>query len=230
VSKTVESKPRRGAGRPLAKRREEILDAATELFAVHGYSGVDTQQLAERLQVGKGTLYRCFPSKKELFLAAVDRVMRRLQVQLEASLKKVDDPLEGVVEAARTFLGFFAEHPRYVELLVQERALFKDRKTATYYEHRLRNVERWRELYRSLIAEGRVRDISVERITDVISDLLYGTIFTNYFAGRSKPADEQARDVFDIVFSGILSGAERARRGWPCGTASAAPPPTPPGG
>ena len=224
MSKTAESSPRRGACQSLAKRREEILDAATELFAVHGYSAVDTQQLAEWLHVGKGTLYRCFPSKKELFLAAVDRVMRRLQVQLEASLARVDDPLEGVAEAAKTFLEFFAEHPRYVELLVQERALFKDRTTATYYEHRLRNVERWRELYRSLIAEGRVRDISVERITDVFSDLLYGTIFNNYFAGRSKPADEQARDVLDIVFCGIFSGAERARRGWPCGTVVVAPP------
>ena len=56
-------------------RREEILDAATELFAQHGYSDAVTQALAERLQVGKGTLYRHFPSKQELFLAAADRVI-----------------------------------------------------------------------------------------------------------------------------------------------------------
>jgi AcrR family transcriptional regulator len=223
VSKTAGASSGRGAGRALSTRREEILDAATELFAEHGYSDAVTQALAERLGVGKGTLYRCFPSKKELFLAAVDRVMRRLGVRLDASLSEVDDPLEGVARAARAFLDFFAEHPRYVELLIQERALFKDRTTPTYYEHRMRNVGKWRELYRKLIAEGRVRDVPVERITDVISDLLYGTIFNNYFTGRSRLPEDQARDVLDIVFFGIFSGAERARRGWPCGPGGSGP-------
>src|SRR4051812_16674434 len=37
-------------------RREEILEAATALFAEHGYSDTVTQVLAEKLQVGKGTI------------------------------------------------------------------------------------------------------------------------------------------------------------------------------
>jgi hypothetical protein len=73
-------------------------------------------------------------------------------------------------------------------------------------------VERWRALYRSLIAAGRVRDMPVERITDVLSDLLYGTLFTNYFARPGKPVEAQARDILDIAFFGILSEAERKRR------------------
>ncbi len=65
---------------PLAtpKGREAILDAATALFAQLGFNDADTQALAEKLGVGKGTLYRHFPSKRDLFLAAVDRVMRRM--------------------------------------------------------------------------------------------------------------------------------------------------------
>ena len=50
-------------------RREEILDVATDLFAEFGYSEAVTKDLADRLQVGKGTIYRYFPSKRELFLA-----------------------------------------------------------------------------------------------------------------------------------------------------------------
>ena len=41
-----------------AERREEILDAATKLFAEHGYADTDTQQLADKLGVGKGTLVK----------------------------------------------------------------------------------------------------------------------------------------------------------------------------
>src|SRR5437899_9926494 len=81
-----------------ASRREQILDAAAELFARHGYADTDTQLLAEKLGVGKGTLYRYFPSKRALFLAAADRVMRRLHDCIEESIKDVEDPLDQVAE------------------------------------------------------------------------------------------------------------------------------------
>jgi AcrR family transcriptional regulator len=213
MANTVNKRP----GRPLdpelwQRRREEILDAAATLFAQRGYSDTDTQVLADRLQVGKGTLYRYFPSKRELFLAAVDRVMRRLRESIDSRVQGVADPLEQIALAVRAYLAFFEEHPDFVELLIQERAQFKDRKKATYFEHRDLNVERWRDKYRALIAEGRIRDIPVERITDVFGDALYGTVLANYFAGERKPSEEQARDVLDIIFHGILSDQERARR------------------
>jgi AcrR family transcriptional regulator len=211
--KAVAKKPGRPTDERLwLRRHEEILDAAAKLFAKHGYSQTDTQFLADNLQVGKGTLYRYFPSKKELFLAAVDRVMRKLSERVDASIAHLDDPLERIEEGIKTFLSFLAENPEFVELLIQERAQFKDRKKPTYFEHRERRVEKWKELYRGLIREGRVRQMPVERITDVISDLLYGTMFTNHFAGPRKSFADQARDILDVVFNGILSDSERGRR------------------
>ena len=65
-------------------RREQILDAAAEVFAQHGYRNTDVQFVADALQVGKGTVYRYFPSKEALFLAAVDRGMRRLTERFQA--------------------------------------------------------------------------------------------------------------------------------------------------
>jgi AcrR family transcriptional regulator len=212
-SRTVR-KPRRAANlEHWARRQEEILDAAVRLFAVNNYAETDTQVLADELRVGKGTLYRYFPSKRALFLAAADRVMQQLRACVEAAIAGLDDPLERIAKAVRTYLKFFAEHPEYAELLIQERAQFKDRKKPTYHEHCDASVERWREMYRSLIAAGRVRNIPPERITDVISDLLYGTMFTSYFTGRQKSYDQQADDLLDIVFHGILTGPERRRRG-----------------
>jgi AcrR family transcriptional regulator len=204
-------------GRPVdpaltARRQDEILDVAAKLFANRGYSQTDTQVLADEVQVGKGTLYRYFSSKEDLFLAAVDRVMRRLLETVESRVGAIKDPLERIEKAIRTYLAFFADNPEFVELLIQERAHFKDRKKPTYFRHREANVEKWRDLYRMLIAAGRVREMPVERITDVISQLLYGTIFVNYFAGQPKPSEEQAGDILDVVFSGILTEEERGRR------------------
>jgi AcrR family transcriptional regulator len=193
-------------------RREEILDAATDLFAEVGYTDAVTQDLAEKLQVGKGTIYRHYPSKRALFLAAVDRVMRRLRERVDGAACPVEDPLDRIEVGTREFLRFFAENPKYVELLTQERALFRDRTTPTYIEHRDRNTQRWNAVYEGLIAEGRVRSIPVERILAVFSDLVYGTIFTNHFAGRTRSPEDQARDILDVMFHGILGEAERPRR------------------
>jgi AcrR family transcriptional regulator len=207
----------RKPGRPVdeslhVRRRKEILDEAADLFAARGYADTDTQVLADRLHVGKGTLYKYFPSKRELFLAAVDRVMRRLREAVDAAIEAVEDPLERVSIAIRAYLDFFAEHPGFVELLVQERAHFKDRKRPTYFEHRDANVGRWKALFASLIAEGRVRKVPVERITDVLSQLVYGTMFTNHFAGQRKSSAAQAGDILDVVFHGILLDRPRPAR------------------
>jgi AcrR family transcriptional regulator len=192
-----------------AFRQDEILEAAARLFAEHGYSDTDTQLLADDLGVGKGTLYRYFPSKRDLFLAVVDRVMRVLRQQVDAAMAEVADPLDGIAVGIRAYLAFFAEHPEYVELLIQERAQFKDRKKPTYFEHQEAAAARWQAFWRDLIAQGRVREMPVERIFRVVSDLLYGTMFTNYFAGPQKPFETQAQDILDIVYHGILSDAER---------------------
>jgi AcrR family transcriptional regulator len=206
-------KARRTADEATLARREEILETATELFAVNGFSDAVTQALADRLQVGKGTIYRHFPSKRELFLAAADRVMRKLQEQVNANVAGIDDGLKRIETAIATFLSFFAENPPFVELLIQERAYFKDRKRPTYFEYRETNIERWRQVYRDLIAEGRIREMPVEQITDVVGNVLYGIMVTNFFNGQPKPSDVQAREILDVVFNGILSGSERTRRG-----------------
>ena len=190
---------------------EEILDAAAILFAEQGFSASDTQSLADRLQIGKGTLYRYFPSKRELFLAAVDRGMRRLTAEVDGSIEAIDDPLERMAHAIQAYLAFFDRHPHFAELLIQERAHFKDRKKPTYFEHQDANVGRWREMFEQLIKHGRVRAIPADRITSVLSDLVYGTMFTNYFTGRRRSLEYQARDILDVVLLGILTDSERRR-------------------
>ncbi len=199
----------RGPGRPIdphlrQRRCEEILQVATGQFAQHGFADTDVQVIADGLQVGKGTIYRYFSSKEKLFLAVVDRGMRQMKQAVDAATSQTSRPLERVAEGIRAYLTFFDEHPEIVELLIHERALFRDRRKPTYFVHREANVGQWRDLFRHLIRAGVIRDAPVERITDVISGLLYGTMFTNYFAGRAKPLASQCQDILDIVFRGLL--------------------------
>ena len=147
MHETTERKSRRcSSDQEILARKEEILRTATELFAEQGFSDAVIQAIADRLQVGKGTIYRHFPSKRDLFLAAADRVMRKMQETILAQIAGIEDGLEKISRAIAVYLAFFAQHPEYVEMLVQERAQFKDRKRPTYFEHRSVNVQSWRGL------------------------------------------------------------------------------------
>jgi len=210
-NRAVERKTARDTERA-RRRRAEILECATKYFARQGFQGTDVQHIADALGVGKGTIYRYFPNKQALFLEALDDGIGRMHQQVEDARLQAEDPLDQIERAIEAYLAFFDKHAEYVELLIQERAVFRNRKTPTYFKHRERNVGRWRERFRELIAAGRVRPLPVEQITDALSALLYGTMFTNYFAGRRQPLAVQARELLDVALPGILSDSERQRR------------------
>ena len=209
MSPLIVKKAPRKRGRPKIeglpeRRREEILAVATEEFARRGYPGTDLQTVADRLGLGKGTVYRYFDTKEALFLAAADRSMRLLKEECDRAAAPGRDAFERIHLATRAYLTFFHRGPEYVEIMIQERAEFRDRKRHTYFLHRDANIGPWNDLFRELIARGEIREIPPERITDVISDVLYGAIFANTFASRRRSPDRQADEILDVIFRGIL--------------------------
>lgn len=74
---------------PAAKRREQLLDTAATLFAKRGYSRTTTLQLARAAGITEPVLYRHFPSKRDMFIALIDRtgeeVIRGWEKQLAAA-------------------------------------------------------------------------------------------------------------------------------------------------
>jgi AcrR family transcriptional regulator len=203
------------AGRPrdaalAARRKAEILAHAVRHFARSGYASADLDAVAADVGCAKGTLYRYFASKEELFHAAVDSVMQGLLAATSQSAS--DDALVQLEDGIRAYLAYFDAHPEYVELLMLERAEFRDRKKPTYFAHREANRGRWVERFQDLMDQGRIRRLPPERVLDLIGNLLYGTIFTNYFAGRRGSLERQVGDVLDVLFRGLLAPADPLRR------------------
>lgn len=56
-------------------RREQVIREAVTVFARYGYEGATTAAVAQRVGVSQPYLFRLFPSKKDLFLAASERNM-----------------------------------------------------------------------------------------------------------------------------------------------------------
>jgi len=61
------------------QRREEVLAAAVAEFALHGLHGTSTEMIAKRIGISQPYIFRLFPSKKDLFLAAVDQCFDRVE-------------------------------------------------------------------------------------------------------------------------------------------------------
>ncbi|MEW6583740.1 MAG: TetR/AcrR family transcriptional regulator [Actinomycetota bacterium] len=55
------------------ERREEVLDAALTEFAARGFAGASTDAIARRVGISQPYLFRLFGTKKELFIASVER-------------------------------------------------------------------------------------------------------------------------------------------------------------
>jgi AcrR family transcriptional regulator len=77
---------------PAAKRREQLLDVAAELFSTKGYAGATTAQIAKVAGITEPIIYRHFKSKRDLFVALIERTGRQTLEQWEHDLEGVDDP------------------------------------------------------------------------------------------------------------------------------------------
>jgi TetR/AcrR family transcriptional regulator len=66
------------------RRKEEILDVATSLFAERGYDGASMNDVAERVGMRKASLFYHFATKDALYEAVLDRLVERLATPLGA--------------------------------------------------------------------------------------------------------------------------------------------------
>ncbi|MFI5793466.1 TetR/AcrR family transcriptional regulator [Streptomyces sp. NPDC051677] len=73
------------------RRKAEIVQTATELLASHGYQGMSLEDVAERTDIAKATLYHYFSSKDELVGAALEALTEEVLTRLEARRQTVPD-------------------------------------------------------------------------------------------------------------------------------------------
>ncbi|MFA9465033.1 MAG: TetR/AcrR family transcriptional regulator [Velocimicrobium sp.] len=70
-----------------------IKQFAFDQFKMYGFSRVTMDEIAKQTQTGKGTLYRYFPSKEELLIAAVQKNIGEVEKNLKQELTGDKDPI-----------------------------------------------------------------------------------------------------------------------------------------
>lgn len=184
-------------------RKEQILECATHFFATHGYKNTDIQEIANKLGIGKGTIYRLFQTKETLFFATVDRAMTTLETFVKESLLDTSTDIDRIKQAIYSYIRFFSLHPECIELFVQERAEFRRRDISTYLAHRARRDTEWREIFHRLALHQKVRNQNFDLMLDCITNLLYGIMFTDVFHKESFDPGKIKEGV-DLLLYGIF--------------------------
>lgn len=88
------------------ERREDILAAAVTEFSMKGLHGASTVTIAERAGISQPNLFRLFPTKKALFIAALDRIYERvLRGAVSTAQTYPDDALKGMGRGYVTLLA-----------------------------------------------------------------------------------------------------------------------------
>jgi AcrR family transcriptional regulator len=88
--------------------REEILDAAFEVFAERGYHDAGVADIANRVGIGHSTFYRHFDSKRDILGQVIDAVIERSMAALAA---------ENAPEAAGSLADYRAQVQRIATAL-----------------------------------------------------------------------------------------------------------------
>ena len=86
-----------------AERKNEILDAAEELFAARGYEETSTGDILERVGIARGTLYYHFKSKEDILDALIERINGDLIARSKAAA--ADQSLPVVERIVRTIMS-----------------------------------------------------------------------------------------------------------------------------
>jgi AcrR family transcriptional regulator len=119
-----------------AERREQLLAAAIAEFGVTGYHGTSTEVIAERAGISQPYIFRLYGTKKDLFLACVERCFDLTTAAFRAA---AENPPPGC-ETAREAMG-----RAYVEMLGErELVLFQHQTYAAADDEDVRALARRR--------------------------------------------------------------------------------------
>jgi AcrR family transcriptional regulator len=91
--------------------RQEILDAASELFVKEGYEQVSMRRIADRIEYSPTTIYLYFKDKSELLEQVCHEAFSRLSLVLKRILDQPGDPVESLKKGLIAYVHFGVENP-----------------------------------------------------------------------------------------------------------------------
>lgn len=98
------------------RRRQEIMQAAEHLFFTKGVQQTSMDEIAQKAELSKGTLYIYFNSKEDLQFAIFRKGAELLIKEMLKSTQHLTSGLEKIVQLGKVFIEFSIQHKNYFSL------------------------------------------------------------------------------------------------------------------
>lgn len=181
------------------ERRDEVIQAAVAEFAINGLHGTSTEMIARRIGISQPYIFRLFPTKKDLFLAAVDRCFDRVEADFSAAARDPEPAAHGQHLGGATNPRLHAMGHAYVRLLTRrELVLFQMQAYAACSDEdvRRRVKQRWDGLMK-LTAE--LSGASAEELTLFFARGMLMNVVASIGLVPQKAADRWGHEVLGFA-------------------------------
>jgi AcrR family transcriptional regulator len=183
---------------------DKMLEAAAHLFSTQRFHEVRMEDIAAEADVGKGTLYRYFKDKEELYLALLDRASGQLIDQLTLALADIEGARARLVNFVSAVLEFFDEQPHLFDLIQRAEVL---RSAGSDFPWQKARDESQR-LLTEIFQKGKDQGDFAIRDAEVSSLMFQGGLRSVVrFGIQPRPADIAAR-IVDVFMNGADAGTK----------------------
>ena len=191
------------------ERRAAILDIAHEAFLVDGYSGTSMSRIAALVGGSKATLYSYFPSKKDLFVAVIDRETTGLYDRIFNMNLTADKPRAAIAELVRRCLDGLLSDPIVsgYRLIIAEAGRFPEIGRTAYELGVRRGLERVADYFAKAIADGTLRPCDPIQAAETFLDLTAGNLHTQRLWNSVDKLDAAALDAEAGRITAVLLAA-----------------------
>ena len=194
------------------QRRNEILNAASIVFSKYGFAKTTIEQIAKQANLGKGTVYQYFKSKKELFLLVGRNGMDRLKDTVLMEIEKEEDPIIQIEIAIKTYLLFLQENSNLAGILMREQGEFKREAQKRYFEHYYGHIDLMKKIFKTAIRKGLLKNIDAENANYVLVSMLNGLIYMWQAEGMKYLLTDKIPMVIKIFFTGTVKDEKRRQK------------------
>jgi AcrR family transcriptional regulator len=189
-----------------AKRRSGILQAARAVFARQGYAKTVVEDIAAQAGIGKGTLYLYFPSKEQIYFAALLEDARRLNAETRSAMAHASTWREAVAAYLLVRLRYVEEHGDFLRIFLTElRSMFlRGRPLNIELFHLVEEGEaQLAQVFAAAAARREIRPVDPESAATTVSDVTRGLMERRLREWGRPLGPDDAGFALDLLCRGL---------------------------
>ncbi|MDR3237357.1 MAG: TetR/AcrR family transcriptional regulator [Spirochaetia bacterium] len=193
------------------RRKQQIIDAAKEMFLEKGYQSTHIGQVCEKLDIARGTVYQYFNNKKEILFTLVDAVAERVREVLNNDLLR--DYLSQKPEKEDVINFMKKRISSSIEVILSEpiiiKLIFKDIPgiDSKIIKHVANTIEDIRSIMAEEITELKANNFFRDSLDPLItSSILLGGVMLIIYEYDKAGKDVLKIEVIDSIVKNYMNG------------------------